>query len=602
MGVGDTVAALSGGLPVRGVRANAAAGGCPGCAGRPAAGGAAIAVDRLVRDAAALLRDAGVDTPEHDAKLLLAEACGVELRDVDKALLMRDDIGRLVRDGRVSGGDAVRGAGGDAVSRPSDDASRSDAAPSGGAVDPIAEAVAAFGRMVDRRAAREPLQYIVGHAPFRYLDLAVGPGVFIPRPETETVVQAGLDWLEGRRSVAGASSGGATGDSSSYVSSDGSRGAAPGGSPDGLRDGSTGDASTGSAAGVRDASGGSATGVSSRSLTGIMSDESSVDSPSGVAVDVSDGSVGRRRFRVVDLCAGSGAVGLSLAGETPDCEVWAVELSERTAAWTSRNAMAVLGPDAVTVPSLGAAAEDGSDDAAVLGLGSVTVPSLGIAAEDGSDAGAMPDLDAAVVLGSGAVTISSPGVMAEDGSDDAVVLGSDMVTASDLGVAVEDDSDVAAQGDSDATADLDAATASEAGPSLPANDTLCMGSAADRPYYHLVLGDATAPDTLADLDGTVDLVVTNPPYVPESEIPEQPEVRDHDPSLALYGGSPDGLLIPERIIDRAARLLRPGGALVMEHDISQGDALVAYAQAHGFAEAHTGDDLTGRPRYLFATR
>lgn len=591
MGAGDTVAAPSGGLPVRGVPANAAAGGCPGCVRRPAAGGAAIAVDRLIRGAAARLRDAGVDTPEHDAKLLLAEACGVELRDVDKALLMRDDIGRLVRDGRVSGGDAVRGAGGDAVARPSDDASRSDAAASGVAADPIAEAVAAFGRMVDRRAAREPLQYIVGHAPFRYLDLAVGPGVFIPRPETETVVQAGLDWLEGRRSVAGASSGGATGDSSSYVSSDGSRGAAPGGSPDGLRDGSTGDASTGSAA-----------GVSSRSLTGTMSDESSVDSPSGVAVGVSDGSVGRRRFRVVDLCAGSGAVGLSLAGEAPDCEVWAVELSERTAAWTSRNAMAVLGPDAVTVPSLGIAAEDGSDDAAVLGLGSVTVPSLGVATVAGSDAGAMPDLDAAVVLGSGAVTISSPGVMAEDGSDDAVVLGSDTVSASDLGVAVEDDSDVAAQGDSDAAADLDAATASEAETPILANDTLCMGSAADRPYYHLVLGDATAPDTLADLDGTVDLIVTNPPYVPESEIPEQPEVRDHDPSLALYGGSPDGLLIPERIIDRAARLLRPGGALVMEHDISQGDALVAYAQAHGFAEARTGDDLTGRPRYLFATR
>lgn len=49
--------------------------------------------------------------------------------------------------------------------------------------------------MLSRRAKREPLQYITGHTPFRYLDLQVGPGVFIPRPETETVVQAGLDWL-----------------------------------------------------------------------------------------------------------------------------------------------------------------------------------------------------------------------------------------------------------------------------------------------------------------------------------------------------------------------------------------------------------------------
>ena len=51
---------------------------------------------------------------------------------------------------------------------------------------------------------------------------------------------------------------------------------------------------------------------------------------------------------------------------------------------------------------------------------------------------------------------------------------------------------------------------------------------------------------------------------------------------------------------RAAGLLRPGGVLVMEHDISQGPRLVSFAQANGFGQAHTGDDWTGRPRYLFA--
>ena len=60
---------------------------------------------------------------------------------------------------------------------------------------PRTSILAVFRAMLDRRAKREPLQYITGHAPFRYLDLKVGPGVFIPRPETETVVQAGLDWL-----------------------------------------------------------------------------------------------------------------------------------------------------------------------------------------------------------------------------------------------------------------------------------------------------------------------------------------------------------------------------------------------------------------------
>ena len=308
-------------------------------------------VEQAIRRAAATLRDAGVDTPEHDAKLLLAEAYNCTLSDVDKAMLLGNPLAALAE------GDFA------------------DDVPIAASDEGTPERH--FDAMVARRAAREPLQYIVGHAPFRYLDLQVGPGVFIPRPETELVVQEGLDWLATQRI------------------------AAP---------------------------------------------------------------------RVVDLCTGSGAIGLSIVTETADAEVWAVELSERTAAWTLRNAEAVA------------------------------------------------------------------------------------------------------------------------------------AAAGTAHRYHLVPGDATASGTLAELDGTVDLVVTNPPYVPESEIPEQPEVRDYDPELALYGGSPDGLLIPERIIDRAAALLRPGGLLVMEHDISQGTALVAYAQAHGFNRARTGQDWTARPRYLVAVR
>ena len=119
-------------------------------------------------------------------------------------------------------------------------------------------------------------------------------------------------------------------------------------------------------------------------------------------------------------------------------------------------------------------------------------------------------------------------------------------------------------------------------------------------YLDLEIADATSFATLAQLDGTVDIVITNPPYVPQTDIPEQPEVRDWDPELALYGGSMDGTLIPERIIERACRLLKPGGALVMEHDVTQGDRLVAFARATGFAAASTGQDWTGRDRYLFA--
>lgn len=292
-----------------------------------------MAAADVIRDAAVQLREVGIETPEHDAKLLLAEAAGVELRDVDKALLMGEELG-------------------------------------------TAEQLARFQSMLARRAKCEPLQYITGHAPFRYLDLKVGLGVFIPRPETETVVQAGLDWLTEH---------------------------------------------------------------------------------------------GMIHPRVVDLCAGSGAIGLSVVSEVPGSQVWAVELSLNTAEWTNRN----LAETAKRYPSIAS-------------------------------------------------------------------------------------------------------------------------------NYQLEIADATSLATLAQLDGTIDIVITNPPYVPESDVPEQPEVRDWDPELALYGGSMDGTLIPERIIERAYRLLKPGGALVMEHDVTQGDRLVAYAKAAGFTTASTGRDWTGRDRYLFA--
>jgi release factor glutamine methyltransferase len=55
----------------------------------------------------------------------------------------------------------------------------------------------AFRELVDRRAAREPLQHLLGSAGFRHIELMVGPGVFVPRPETEVVVEAALDVLRG---------------------------------------------------------------------------------------------------------------------------------------------------------------------------------------------------------------------------------------------------------------------------------------------------------------------------------------------------------------------------------------------------------------------
>ena len=117
----------------------------------------------------------------------------------------------------------------------------------------------------------------------------------------------------------------------------------------------------------------------------------------------------------------------------------------------------------------------------------------------------------------------------------------------------------------------------------------------------LRLGDAT--EAFPELDGTVDIVVSNPPYIPIGMVPLEAEVRDHDPELALYGGSADGLAIPLAVAGRAAELLRPGGLLVMEHADSQGVSLQTALRRTGlWATVADHDDLSGRPRATTAIR
>lgn len=381
-------------------------------AGTGQSGAVSHALFAQLRTAAETLRSTGVDTPQVDVKLLMACAYGVEPRDIDKAMLLGREL-------------------------PED-----------------AKAASRFEALLARRAAREPLQYITGHAPFRFLDLVVGPGVFIPRPETESVVQAALDWLRGQ----------------------------------------------------------------------------------GIA-----------QPRVVDLCAGSGAIGLSIATELPESRVWAVERSPQALVWTRRNRDAVLGDAGLSDATLTTLAPGGATVARV-------------APGDAASGDAMPN---------DAPDDTVPGA----GATGAAVLKGAEPTALVPGDAASDDSNVA-----DAP------------------------SSARNQRYHLIQGDATETTTLTELDGTIDAVVTNPPYVPLSQIPEQPEVREHDPDMALYGGSDDGLTIPYAILARSAALLRSGALLVMEHDISQGQPLVERALCSGFEAARTGNDLTGRPRYLFAIR
>jgi release factor glutamine methyltransferase len=117
----------------------------------------------------------------------------------------------------------------------------------------------------------------------------------------------------------------------------------------------------------------------------------------------------------------------------------------------------------------------------------------------------------------------------------------------------------------------------------------------------LVHGDATT--AFPELEGQVDVVVSNPPYIPVGMVPVDPEVRDHDPDLALYGGSADGLSIPLAVAARAAALLRPRGVLVMEHADTQGQSLpAALARTGLWRDIADHEDLTGRPRATVAVR
>ena len=262
-------------------------------------------------EATATLAAAGVPSARHDAEVLAAHSLGVERRD-----LWRHDV-----------------------------------------------AGPAFPSYVERRAAREPLQHITGTAPFRHLELQVGPGVFVPRPETEVVVDAVLERL-----------------------------------------------------------------------------------------------AGLARPRVVDLCTGSGAIALAVATEVAGSEVFAVEADPGAHDWAARN---------------------------------------------------------------------------------------------------------------------------------------CAGSTVD-----LRLGDMA--DAFPELAGTVDVVVSNPPYIPAGAVIRDPEVATHDPALALWSGE-DGLDAMRVVEQVAARLLRRGGAVVVEHADLQGESAPAvFTTAQRWTDVRDHQDLAGRDRYLTA--
>ena len=274
--------------------------------------GTGLSLADAVREATAVLAEAGVPSPRADAELLAEHLLGVGLGRL-RALMLGDTP-----------------------------------APDG------------YQELIADRARRIPLQHITGVAHFRYLELAVGPGVFIPRPETESVVQLVIDRLQGQA-----------------------------------------------------------------------------------------------RPKVVDLGTGSGAIAGSIAHEVPGAEVHAVEFSEFAHAWAARNLLP-------------------------------------------------------------------------------------------LGV-------------------------------------------------HLIRGDLR--DALPEHNGTFDVVVSNPPYIPAEAVPNEPEVALHDPPEALYGGGADGMELPTAAAASASRLLVPGGYFVMEHAEVQAGWIAAMLERSGLWTAvATHRDLNGRDR------
>ena len=114
-------------------------------------------------------------------------------------------------------------------------------------------------------------------------------------------------------------------------------------------------------------------------------------------------------------------------------------------------------------------------------------------------------------------------------------------------------------------------------------------------------GDAL--EAFPDLDGQVDLVISNPPYIPLTEWEYvQPEARDHDPELALFSGE-DGLDLIRGIERTAHRLLRIEGVVVVEHADTQGGQVPwIFTEERGWADAADHPDLNNRPRFATARK
>lgn len=119
----------------------------------------------------------------------------------------------------------------------------------------------------------------------------------------------------------------------------------------------------------------------------------------------------------------------------------------------------------------------------------------------------------------------------------------------------------------------------------------------------VALAEADMDGAFEELDGQVDLVIANPPYIPLVAWEYVAEdVRTHEPALALFSGA-DGLDALTVVARTAARLLRPGGLVCAEHaEVQSASAVALFAAAGAFAHVADHTDLNDRPRFVTAIR
>ena len=330
----------------------------------------------------------------------------------------------------------------------------------------------------ERRLAAEPLQYIRGSAPFRYLDMKVCPGVLIPRPETEGLVELALEWI---RALATA---------------------APAAVVPGAAVPATAAAPGAAAALLPPERGGERLPDTVIAGAGVASAEA-VCITTAAACPV---------LQVLDIGCGSGAIALSLLQEAQgvaDLQVLATDIDPQALALTEENAR---------------------------------VLSVGIEqcrpAQKTRHCG--PETQSFAPPSKGKVAGQSRN-----------------------------------------------------------NRVLALNGAS----LELRLDDL-ASSLLAEpgRQASFDLVISNPPYVPSSELAALPhEVAAFEPQLALDGGN-DGLAVFRRLLDQAACLLRSGGMLAVELHESTLASACRLAEAAGFDLVQPHVDLNNRPRYLTAQR